>query len=60
MNKMNKCNAVGCNKMAEMKCKCSVFIIKSNRHEIHDVLFCRECYLKQKAMEYELTKVESQ
>ena len=56
---MTKCNAIGCNKTAEMKCTCSVFIIKSNKHEIHDIFFCRECYLKQKAMENEISKVES-
>ena len=57
---MTKCNAIGCHNTAEMKCQCSVFVIKSNKHEIHDVFFCRGCYLKQKAMEYEMNKVESE
>ncbi len=59
MTKMNECNAIGCKKTAEMKCKCRMFIIKTNTYGIYDVLFCRNCYLKQKAIEYEHQKVES-
>lgn len=47
------CMAVDCNAIATMKCRCMVYIPAKDKEEEATIHFCRECYLKQKAMQYE-------
>jgi hypothetical protein len=51
------CNAVGCNAIAIHKCKCSIVIQDTNEKVIENVWFCHDCYMRQKAIQYEHERV---
>ncbi len=45
------CCAVGCNAIADHKCKCRIVIQDTNKEVIEDIWICHNCYMRQKAME---------
>ncbi len=51
------CCAVGCNAIADHRCKCRIVIQDTNKEVIEYIWICHNCYMRQKAIQYKHERV---